>query len=236
MVKTTVYLVRHAEAMGNVLEVFQGHTDCEVSDKGRKQLDCLAERFKDVQFDAIYSSPLKRTVETAKAVNRYHSHEIILNRKLIEINGGAWENQKWADIPKLFPEEYDLWTSKMHEFSIKGGESMTEVYERMKNAVTEIIRQNIGKTIVIVSHGCAIRNYLCYAGGENIDCLEKVGWADNTAVSLVEYDESLNPTIIYKNNADHLSNDLSTLAHSAWCRYEDGNFAMNGAYYKENSQ
>lgn len=233
MVKTAVYFVRHAEAMGNILEVFQGHTDCEVSEKGIKQLDCIAERFRDIHFDGIYSSPLIRTAETARAVNRYHSHEITFNINLIEINGGVWENKKWAELPKLYPEEYDLWTGKMHEFHIQGGESMTEVYTRMKNTVTEIVQQNAGKTIVIVSHGCAIRNYLCYAGGSGIECLNDIGWADNTAVSLVEYDEDLTPSIVYKNNADHLSNELSTLAHSSWCKYDNGDFAMNGAYYKE---
>ena len=43
-----IYLVRHAEAQGNVEEFFQGHIDTDVSEKGRKQLECLAERFKDI--------------------------------------------------------------------------------------------------------------------------------------------------------------------------------------------
>ena len=124
----------------------------------------------------------------------------------------------------------------MHEFHITDGESMTEVFERMKNTVAEIVGQNIGRKIVIVSHGCAIRNYLCYANGDGIEGIDKVGWADNTAVSMIEYDEELNPSVIYKNNAEHLSNELSTLAHSAWCKYDDGNFSMNGAYYKEKSK
>ena len=129
--KTKVYLVRHAEAMGNVNEFFQGRTDCEISPKGKKQLDCLAERFRDIHFDALYSSPLSRTRETAAAVNRYHGLDIIYDPQLIEINGGEWEGKKWADIPVLYPEEYHLWTEDMANFRTEKGEAMTFTNEEM---------------------------------------------------------------------------------------------------------
>ena len=80
---TKVYLVRHAEAAGNVAKTFQGHTDCEVTEKGHKQLACLAERFKDVHLDIIYSSPLLRTRQTAAAVNKYHGLDVHINQGLI---------------------------------------------------------------------------------------------------------------------------------------------------------
>ncbi|MBQ8568796.1 MAG: histidine phosphatase family protein [Oscillospiraceae bacterium] len=221
---TKIYFIRHAEAMGNVNEFFQGRTDCEVSEKGMKQLDCLAERFKDIDFDVLISSPLKRTVVTADAVNRYHGLDIIYDERLVEINGGVWEGVKWADIPRLYPEEYRLWTSEMSEFHVKDGESMREIFARMKNAVESIVEKYRGRTVAVVSHGCALRNYLCYAMGNDIEKLAEVGWADNTAVSLVEYDDELTPKIIFRNDASHLSDELSTLAHSNWCRYEDDEY------------
>ena len=106
----------------------------------------------------------------------------------------------------------------MYDFSVENGEKMTDVFERMKKTVGRIVRENEGKTIVIVSHGCALRNYLCYANGDDITHLKDVGWSDNTAVSLVEYDENFNPHIIFKNSSDHLDDGLSTLAHSNWCK------------------
>ncbi len=124
---TKIYLVRHAEAMGNVEEFFQGRTDCEVSEKGKKQLELLAERFRDIQIEVIYSSPLKRTIDTAEAVNKYHDLPIIRDEGLIEINGGVWEGKPWADLPRLYPVEYDLWQNKMYAFYIDEGEKMTEV-------------------------------------------------------------------------------------------------------------
>ncbi len=216
-----IYLVRHGEAMGNVEEFFQGRTDCEISPKGKKQLDFLSERFKDIYFDEIYSSPLKRAAMTADAVNKYHGREIIYDERLTEIDGGVWEGVKWADIPRLYPEEYRLWTEDMANFHIEKGESMTEVYSRITSAVNDIAEKNTGKTIVIVSHGCALRNFLCYAADRDINKLADVGWSDNTAVSLAEYDDSGEVRIIFKNDASHLPPELSTLASSKWNKYEE---------------
>ena len=218
---TKMYLIRHAEARGNVEEFFQGRTDTEVTPKGRNQLDCLAGRFKAVKFDVLYSSPLKRAYETAEAVNRYHDLPINVCDELIEIDGGVWEGMKWADIPVHYPEEHKLWTDNMKAFKIEGGEAMTEIYQRITEAINGIAADNAGKTIAVVSHGCALRNYLSYAEGQGIDGLPDVGWSDNTAVSLIEFDDEMTPRIIFKNDSSHLTDELSTLNKSGWCKYEE---------------
>jgi len=218
---TKVYIIRHAEALGNIDETFQGRIDKPVTEKGHKQLEALSERFKDIHIDVIYSSPLIRTRETADAVNKYHGLEIIYDEGLIEIDGGVWEGVKWAEIPEKYPLEYRLWTKEMHNYRIQDGECMTDVYERIRKTIDRIVSENAGKTIAIVSHGCAIRNYLCYAGGFGIEGLQDMGWADNTAVSYVEYNGNV-PELIYKYDASHLPEELMTLRTSKWCRDENG--------------
>ena len=217
---TRVYFVRHAEAWGNVNEYFQGHIDSDLTERGIAQLEMLSERFKDISFDEIYSSPLKRTIGTTQAANKYHTASIQIDERLIEINGGEWEGVKWAELKEKYPEQLDKWENRMWEFSTDKGESMQNVYNRMYEAVGDIVKKNSGKTIVIVSHGCAIRNYLSYAEFGDIKNLADVGWSDNTAVSMVEYDENLAPTLIFKNDSTHLTEDISTLAHSQWCKYD----------------
>ncbi len=218
---TRIYLVRHAEAIGNIQEFFQGHIDTELSEKGKKQIAALAERFKDISFDKIISSPLKRAIATAEAVNKYHSFEIYADKRLIEIDGGVWEGVKWTELEKLYPDDYDKWKNRMWEFHSKDGESMTCVYERMRSAVTDIAAENAGKTTVLVSHGCALRNFLAYAEFGDITHLADVGWSDNTAVSLIEFDNTLTPHIVFKNDSTHLPRELSTLAFSRWCKYDE---------------
>lgn len=226
---TTVYLVRHAEALGNINETFQGRTDTDLTDKGRAQLDCLAERFRDIPITALYASPLRRTRDTADAVNRYHGLPITLNDRLVEIDGGDWEEQSWVNIPKLFPREYECWQSHMAAFVAPHGEAMQAVFDRMRETVGSIAAQHPGETIAIVSHGCAIRNFLCFAAGDPITELGNVGWADNTAVSCVAY-ENGSVRLVFKNDARHLPSTLSTLAMSKWCRYETDEFHTDESY------
>ena len=217
---TTIYLIRHGEAMGNINETFQGHTDCEISPKGKIQLDCLKERFKDIDFDVIFSSPLKRAIETAEAVNYYHNQQLQIDKGLIEINGGPFEGVKWCELQKLYPKEYDLWTNEHHKFNIENGESMENVFNRITLTVTKIAARNRGKNIAIVSHGCAIRNFLCYAKDKTIEQISDICWADNTAISKIEFDGNLKPTIIFENDISHLNSETSTLQHQTWWKQE----------------
>lgn len=216
-----LYIIRHAEAMGNINETFQGHSDLELSPKGKLQLECLKERFRDISFDAIYSSPLIRAMDTARAANFYHNLEIIEEPGLIEVNGGVFEGKKWSDLPKLYPVAYNLWANDFANFDVEQGESVRHVYSRMVETIEKIARENEGKTVVAVSHGCAIKCYLCYALGIPLEQVNEVGWADNTAVSLLEFDENYKPTVIFRNNSDHLTEELSTLATQKWWRTEE---------------
>lgn len=213
---TTVYIVRHAEAEGNKNKTFQGLTDCNLTEKGYLQLEALAERFKDIKIDKLYSSPLKRTIATAKAVNKYHNLPINIEKDVIEINGGVFEGQKWDEVPKFYPKEHNIWVNEPEKFKIEGGESMKEVYDRMKNAITSIVAENKGKTIAVVSHGCSIRNFLCFANRMPLKEINKIEWCDNTAISKIEFNDDLEPTVVYQNDSSHLMNSDESLQSQAW--------------------
>lgn len=215
---TTIYLIRHAEAEGNIREVFQGHYDGQISEKGHLQLRALAERCKELPFDAVYASPLSRAYETAKAANRYHNLPIVTLDGLKEINGGVFEGNYWSELPTLFPEAYSLWQNSHHDFEVEGGESMRAVFARISGTIDGIAQKHAGQTVAVVSHGCAIRNYLCYAQGWPIERVSEVPWADNTAISRIEYDRGNRPRVVWMNDASHLSDENSTLAHQIWWR------------------
>ena len=68
---TTLYLIRHAEAEGNIERRFQGHYNGKISENGEKQLRYLKKRFRKIHLNAVYTSPLSRAVATADAVNYY---------------------------------------------------------------------------------------------------------------------------------------------------------------------
>ena len=101
------------------------------------------------------------------------------------------------------------------------GEPMRHVYERMKCAVLEIVEKNQGKQICITSHGCAIRNFLCWAMGKPIEQINEVDWCDNTAVSIIDFDDAFEPTVVLANDASHLSGETSTFSKQTWWKPEN---------------
>ncbi|PWL71626.1 MAG: histidine phosphatase family protein [Clostridiales bacterium] len=213
---TTVYLIRHAQAEGNEKRLFQGHYNGAVSEMGWRQLDQLAEYCRDLPLGAVYSSPLTRAVETAKAVNRYHGLPLQLRDGLIEINGGDWEGKPWDCFPVDYPEQNRNWEQFPWLFEAPNGETMRQVYDRIVKTVLEIVRENPGKTVAIVSHGCAIRNFLTFAKGLPVEGISQVGWCDNTAISKITFDAELHPTLVFANRTEHLAEETKTFARQRW--------------------
>lgn len=224
---TTLYVVRHAEAAGNRERFFQGHTDGMISDKGRKQLECLAKRFEEIKIDALYCSPLTRARETAQAVNRAHGLPINTDENLIEIDGGVWEGRPWTELPTLYPEQARLWMQQPWLFHPENGEAMTHVRRRMAQAITDIAARHPGESVAVVSHGCAIRAMLSWAKGWPIERLNEVEWCDNTGICKLLVDGD-SVTLEYENDCTHLTEELSTFAGQRWWRKEErGNMVFD---------
>lgn len=213
---TRIYLVRHAEAQGNILRIFQGKIDADVSENGLRQLEQLKNRFKDISFDAVYSSPLIRAYKTAQAANYYHNLPVITLSGLEEINGGHWEGEKWDDIPELFPDENKAWVDEPWNFEPVCGESMHCVYDRIWNTILKIAKENPDRTVLVTSHGCVIRNFICRAKGLPVERLREIEWFENTSISTIDFDDNLNAEVISLNDASHLDDETATIIKQDW--------------------
>ena len=97
---TTVYLVRHAEAEGNLYRRVHGWYNSLITDNGYRQIAALRGRFADIHIDAVYSSDLFRTMTTAKAVYLSHGLELHTDPGLREIGLGAWEDKPWGELER----------------------------------------------------------------------------------------------------------------------------------------
>ncbi len=180
---TKIYLIRHCQSMGNIEHKFQGQYDADVSPAGEKQLELLGLRFRNEHIDAIYTSPLKRARATAEAIAKYHDMEPIAEPGLIEIDCGRMENLLLTDVARLFPEVALNWDRSPDLCEFPGGETMREVYDRVNAALDRIIAENPGKTVVITTHGGALRNlYARIQYGEPIG-IRKSEVFGNTGVS-----------------------------------------------------
>lgn len=213
---TKLYLVRHAEAQGNMMRVFQGRIDADISENGSRQLERLKERFKNIYFDAVYSSPLTRAYKTAQAANFHQNLPITTLDGLVEIDGGRWEGEMWEQIPLLYPDENKAWVDEPWRFAPQGGETMRNVYNRIWNTVLGIIKCNPGRTVLVASHGCAIRNFICRAMGLPLEQLKEIEWFENTSISTVDFDDDLCAHVVKINDVSHLDNEIKTVANQSW--------------------
>ena len=204
---TTVYFVRHVQATGNLEQKFQGQIDTDVSEGGKIQMQNLRGLFAGIEIDEIYTSPLKRAVATAQSVKGVKDIPVYTVDGLMEINAGAWEGMLLDDIEKQHPDALEMWRSALWDFRVEGSESGREVYARVGKAFEEILQKTDGKSIAVVSHGCALKNLLCYAEGYQPEEIGKIGWLSNGSVTKMVFDGKVPGTVVYANKHDHIDPD-----------------------------
>jgi len=216
LMTTKIIFVRHGEAEGNFDRVFHGQTDSNLTEKGQKQALKVAQRLRNEKIDVIYSSPLKRAYYTAKYIAQEKDiKDIIADEGLMEINGGEWENVRWDDLPKKWPEEYNTWECSPHLHCMPTGESMKQAYDRIVNTVSNIVDANKERDICIVTHGTVLRALMCHILNKPWEDLITISWCDNTAITIVEFiDDSFK--VILEGDNSHLENKLSTFATQDW--------------------
>ncbi len=213
--KTRLIIVRHAEAEGNYKRLFHGWSDGEITEKGHIQATRAAERLKDIKMDVLYSSSLKRTMQTAGYISKVKNLPIIRTDKLKEINGGDWEGEPWDVLPQKWPEAYHTWENTPHLHCMPNGETMEEFQKRLIEEVKYIINMNPGKHICIVTHGTAIKALLCYFNNYDLEEMFNIKWCDNTAITIVDYEDN-KFNLILEGNSSHLDDKLSTVKNQAW--------------------
>lgn len=200
---TTIYLIRHAEAEGNLYRIAQGQANSILTDRGWRQVAALARRFESIQIDAVYSSDLYRTCATASAI--YRPKGLTLHRcpGLREICVGVWEHKTWGEIAREEPEQLEYFTHQLHLWHAEGAETPIQVRDRVLAAVKRIAAENDGKTVAVFSHGCAIRILLATLQGIALEDLGTTPHGDNTAVSLLRGDgEHLE--VVWRDDNSHL--------------------------------
>ena len=95
---TQIYLVRHAEAEGNLYRRIHGHYDSLITDLGYRQIAALAHRFESIHVDAVYSSDLFRTRTTAGAIYKPKGLPLVTRKALREVSMGVWEDRPWGEV------------------------------------------------------------------------------------------------------------------------------------------
>lgn len=149
---TRILLVRHGATALTAEDRFAGSTDVELSERGRRQIACLAERLKLVDLAAVYASPLQRSLQSAGLIAAPHGLEPVVEPAFREIDYGRWEGLTRAEIQARFGEEYAIWQQDPFTIAPLGGESGISVLNRALPALRDIVERHPDRSIAIVSH------------------------------------------------------------------------------------
>lgn len=211
---TNIYIIRHAEAEGNIYRRIDGHYNSRITAGGYKQIKALKERFADISIDAVYASDLFRTCETAKALYAPKGLELHKDARFRETYFGVWEDLHFGWLEHFEPEQYENFSHHPDDWRTPGAETAAEFSGRFIEGLTELAQKHIGQTIAVFTHGCVSGEAFRRLFGETA---KKAGRCDNTGVSLLHY-ESGDFTPVFLNDNSHLSDEISTLAHQNWWR------------------
>ena len=200
---TSIYLIRHAEAEGNLYRIAQGQQNSNLTDRGWRQVRALEKRFANIHIDAVYSSDLYRTCATASAIYKPKALPLHRMRELREIHVGSWEQRTWGDIYRRDPEQMEYFSRHFTKWHIEGAETPGQVLERVLRAVRTIAAENEGCTVAVFSHGYAIRLLLAFLQGYSMETAGQTPHGDNTSVSLVEA-EGETMRVVFRDDNSHL--------------------------------
>lgn len=178
--------VRHGETLDNASGVAQGWSDSELSPRGCQQVALLAERVRQLEPSALYSSTLPRAVMTARSISETIGLPVTELDELREMHCGRWEGVSFLSVRKDEPEFFEQWSSDP-SLPCPDGESFRDVQQRLLRGFRLIETREKGQKgrIVIVAHGTAIRIAATILLNLPLDAAR--GFAqDNAAINLFE--------------------------------------------------
>lgn len=199
---TIIYLTRHGETEWNIEKRLQGRGDSPLTKYGIQRAKELRDRIKNIDIDVIYSSPIKRALNTANILRGNKNIDIVTDDSLMEMCFGDYEGKKIDIIQKENPSwDINLIMQGNVEICAPNGENLKEVRERISKLMNKIIAENIGKSILIVTHGITLKALMYYFKDEDVNS-EVMGQATLTKINI---DEKNNFYIEFKNDDSHFS-------------------------------
>ncbi len=197
-------LIRHGESLGNVKEVFLGHTDWGLTPLGREQAEALGRAASSFGITRCYSSDLIRAMDTVRPLSEALGLPITPSCALREIYAGRWEGMSFAEIERTYPEEKSVWSKTVGLSRPTGGESVKELQERILRELLRLGRENEGEVVAVGTHATPLRATVCHLLGLPLCEMQNVPWCPNASVTRILYKNG-KLSLLCVGNVDHLA-------------------------------
>ena len=155
-ISLTILLIRHGETILNAESRFRGHSEVDLNNRGRRQARALARNLPRFSPSHVYSSPLKRCLETARPLSNELGLTVVVDPRLIDLNYGTWQERPIAEVAGQSPGDYAAWRAGDLSLRFPGGELLQGVVERVHSFLDDLVACYQGEVVAIVTH-----NVLC---------------------------------------------------------------------------
>lgn len=183
--KLKLYIVRHGQTEWNVQEKFQGQLNSPLTEEGKVKIRKTATELADIEFEAVYTSKLGRTVGTAEIIlesnnieKRKNDNEKLKLQKLSELNEiyfGEWQGMTFAEIFVKFPEEAHNYFYDVKNYcagNVKG-EELQDGLKRFLRGLNKIVEENNSGNVLVVTHGAVLELFFNYIENKEANDLDE---------------------------------------------------------------
>jgi phosphoserine phosphatase len=196
---TRLYLTRHGQTEWNLEGRLQGSMDSSLTQKGIEQALQLGKWLKGTNIDVVYSSSSQRALHTAKLITEGRNINISETDELKEMNLGYWEGLMFDEIHENYGRDFNCFWNSPHTFKNFPGETYEEFKTRVIGVVEEIIAENKGKDVLIVTHAIVLKFILSHFDNRAMDNLIDGTLIHPTSLSVVEVDEDKHKIVKFAN-------------------------------------
>ena len=182
-----LYLLRHGETEASISGQYVGSgSDVALTPGGMKMAEQFGEAYKDTHWRAVFCSPALRTRQTVAPLARSLTHPVEYREGLWEINYGSWELKSAEEIRASDPDSLERFLEDGEKFAPPGGETVLDVWNRLKPILEEVQSQFSDGNVLFVSHRTTLRVLLCALLGVELKRYRKSFDYPVCSVSMVE--------------------------------------------------
>lgn len=199
-VKRVVFM-RPGETEWNRLGRFQGWVAAPLNEHGRLQAQRLANFVRHIGLRALYTSDLRRAIETAAILEPRLNYAPILEPRLRERNIGIWQGLTMSEMEAWYPDEFEQLLANQDDFCIPSGESRVDVKQRALAAFSDVLAQDKGETVGIISHTTTLHILL---NELILDCCDDSLALSNSSVTTIVRGDDDQWKLVTANDLMHL--------------------------------
>lgn len=158
----SLYFLRHGQTASSRDNVFCGSgLNPDLTPEGRAMAEAFAAAYRDMQWAAIYASPLKRAIETAQPISEANGRPFEIRDELREIGYGAWEGKTVEAVDREYHDDHTRWLADPAWNAPTGGETAIAVESRILEFVADVMGRFKDGNVLAVSHKATIRVAIC---------------------------------------------------------------------------